>query len=130
MTEQPKPQGMVEACSARSATNRERNHGLETGLRNKSGSTRKCWCVLIQPLLFFFADKTGDIMKGVIAMIARLIIRLFKEAVYVVLTILTIIFVALASLLFKAGLTVLGLIMAGIVIWSIVTFIRVIRFKK
>lgn len=69
-------------------------------------------------------------MKGVIAMIARLIIRLFKEAVYVVLTILTIIFVALASLLFKAGLTVLGLIMAGIVVWSIVTFIRVIRFKK
>lgn len=63
-------------------------------------------------------------------MIAKLIIRLFKEAVYVVLTILTIIFVALASLLFKAGLTVLGLIMAGIVMWSIVTFIRVIRFKS
>lgn len=86
--------------------------------------------MLIQPLLFFFADKTGDIMKGVIAMIARLIIRLFKEAAYVVLTILTIIFVALASLLFKAGLTVLGLIMAGIVVWSIITFIRVIKFKK
>ncbi len=63
-------------------------------------------------------------------MIARLIIRLFKEAVYVVLMILTIIFVALASLLFKAGLTVLGLIMAGIVVWSIITFIRVIRFKS
>ena len=63
-------------------------------------------------------------------MIARLIIRLFKEAAYVALTILTIIFVALASLLFKAGLTVLGLIMAGVVVWSIITFIRVIRFKS
>lgn len=63
-------------------------------------------------------------------MIAKLIIRLFKEAVYVVLTILTIIFIALASLLFKAGLTALGLIMAGVVVWSIITFVRVIRFKK
>ena len=63
-------------------------------------------------------------------MIARLIIRLFKEAVYIVLTIFTIIFIALASLLFKAGLTVLGLIMVGVVVWSIITFIRVIRFKK
>lgn len=62
-------------------------------------------------------------------MIAKIITRLFKEASYIVLTILTIIFTALAAVSFEAGLTVLGVIMSGVVLWNVISFIRIAKIK-
>lgn len=62
-------------------------------------------------------------------MIAKIITRLFKEASYIVLTILTIIFTALVAVSFEAGLTVLGVIMSGVVLWNVISFIRIAKIK-
>lgn len=69
-------------------------------------------------------------MKGVIVMIAKIITRLFKEASYVILTILTIIFTALAAASFEAGLTVLGIIMSGVALWNVINFARIVKLKN
>lgn len=70
-------------------------------------------------------------MKGVDGMLLFILItKLFKEAIYAVLTVVFIILAALTMLMFTAGLKILGIIMMLLAVWTVVSFIRVALFKR
>ena len=70
-------------------------------------------------------------MKGVDNMLLFILItKLFKEVIYVVLTVVFIILAALTMLMFTAGLKILGIIMMLLAAWTVVSFIRVALFKR